>query len=402
MLDIVHDMHRNIRQQIRLYDFVTGPVLKMINENMLVSQESQSRRTARQLHSKASRIIIVAERRLEGYPAEQPFSREMKTGTGTTLSLHTMNSSQSFPRSSLALSALSQSHINHLRDSPFGAAHSAFSRSGAHPMMIKPPKANAARRRKLSSRSSPQAGPPYLSMEAALKWKQDKKSGRLPALPNEKYLEKLKGRDHVGSTSYIVASLIHGYQIFLIDDSESLKEHWREVQGLFEILSYMVKKRDPDGIDLYFTTSNEKHNAKKTSKLSRQLEKRQPHGTSDMERSLRFIIEKYREPHKRARRLFLEPNKQRPKEECPRTLYILTDSKWPPVASKIDSMVREFNRDKPSFQPWLFQFIQFGHGADDTCQLEGLPSDIVDTEPANGNVWKMLLGAVNTWYDCDA
>lgn len=25
--------------------------------------------------------------------------------------------------------------------------------------------------------------------------------------------------------------------------------------------------------------------------------------------------------------------------------------------------------------------------------------DIVDTEPSVGNVWKMLLGAVNAWFD---
>lgn len=28
--------------------------------------------------------------------------------------------------------------------------------------------------------------------------------------------------------------------------------------------------------------------------------------------------------------------------------------------------------------------------------------DIVDTEPANGNVYKMILGAINPWFDDDA
>lgn len=27
--------------------------------------------------------------------------------------------------------------------------------------------------------------------------------------------------------------------------------------------------------------------------------------------------------------------------------------------------------------------------------------DIIDTTPADGNVWKMLLGAVNDWFDDD-
>lgn len=28
-------------------------------------------------------------------------------------------------------------------------------------------------------------------------------------------------------------------------------------------------------------------------------------------------------------------------------------------------------------------------------------SNIVDTTPANGNVWKMLLGSINPWFDAD-
>lgn len=27
--------------------------------------------------------------------------------------------------------------------------------------------------------------------------------------------------------------------------------------------------------------------------------------------------------------------------------------------------------------------------------------DIVDTEPSSGNVWKMLLGSTNKWFDQD-
>lgn len=27
--------------------------------------------------------------------------------------------------------------------------------------------------------------------------------------------------------------------------------------------------------------------------------------------------------------------------------------------------------------------------------------DIVDAEPADGNLWKMLLGSINKWFDQD-
>ena len=30
-----------------------------------------------------------------------------------------------------------------------------------------------------------------------------------------------------------------------------------------------------------------------------------------------------------------------------------------------------------------------------------VPRDIVDTEPADGNILKMLLGAINKWFDGD-
>ncbi len=30
-----------------------------------------------------------------------------------------------------------------------------------------------------------------------------------------------------------------------------------------------------------------------------------------------------------------------------------------------------------------------------------MSSDIVDTEPSSGNVWKMFLGAIDKWFDDD-
>ncbi|KAH8764701.1 hypothetical protein F5882DRAFT_247628, partial [Hyaloscypha sp. PMI_1271] len=56
------------------------------------------------------------------------------------------------------------------------------------------------------------------------------------------------------------------------------------------------------------------------------------------------------------------------------------------------------------------QFIRFGNNfagqkrlkrLDDNLTVEkaGVKIDIVDTEPSKGNVWKMLLGAINPWFD---
>ena len=39
--------------------------------------------------------------------------------------------------------------------------------------------------------------------------------------------------------------------------------------------------------------------------------------------------------------------------------------------------------------------LQIGFHTDEVSR------DIVDTTPWNGNIWKQLLGAVNSWYDDD-
>ena len=46
-------------------------------------------------------------------------------------------------------------------------------------------------------------------------------------------------------------------QVFIIDDSLTMSRLWKDVLPVFDVLAYIVKSADPDGIDLYFTMTGE-------------------------------------------------------------------------------------------------------------------------------------------------
>ncbi|EKG21891.1 hypothetical protein MPH_00811 [Macrophomina phaseolina MS6] len=83
-------------------------------------------------------------------------------------------------------------------------------------------------------------------------------------------------------------------------------------------------------------------------------------------------------------------------------LYVLTDGSWWQRCNAAEP-IREFVRNLqeqgdvvPHKSPTGIQFISFGNDADNLTYLKyldiglGLARDIVDTEPSNRNVWKML------------
>jgi len=90
-------------------------------------------------------------------------------------------------------------------------------------------------------------------------------------------------------------------------------------------------------------------------------------------------------------------------------VYVLTDGAWSkgsdaktPIESLVNTLVR---LEKQRYQVGI-QFIRFGNDPDGQRMLKyldsglGLKRDIVDTEPfLGGNLWKMLLGPTDEWYD---
>ncbi|KAL9131378.1 MAG: hypothetical protein Q9175_006779 [Cornicularia normoerica] len=244
--------------------------------------------------------------------------------------------------------------------------------------------------------TQPRRRPPFLSLNVAQQWKSDRKQHKPVKLPDHHLLAHLNERDHV----------------FLIDNSLSMKPHRREVCDLFGLLGYIVKPTDPDGIELQFTMSPERNNrARNTGHLLRNLETVPFLGISNIRTQLGEILQDYQtklRDQKSKRTLLSRMRSPRPVRR--QTVYLLTDGVWQPACDPTKMIKDLANSLEPNHmerEQFGIQFIRFGDdpvGINRLNQLDsglGLSMDIVDTEPSNGNVWKMLLGAVNDWFDDD-
>jgi len=218
-------------------------------------------------------------------------------------------------------------------------------------------------------------------------------------------------------------------QVFLIDDSASMKPHKRPAVELFEALTYVVKETDPDGLDLYFTdpTAPGQVHSKDTRKLARAVETRRFDKNVDLTGELTKILEDYEkrlQGGKGSRFSFLKFWERPPR---PMTVYIFTDGVWcskyrtemQDLMVTVEDMLSKTNVDESHLG---IQFIRFGEEAKESHELQQicgfmercgashflstlkiLPMltpirNIIDVEPSNkGNVWKMLLGTSTHW-----
>ncbi|KFY93298.1 hypothetical protein V500_03785 [Pseudogymnoascus sp. VKM F-4518 (FW-2643)] len=234
--------------------------------------------------------------------------------------------------------------------------------------------------------------PQPLSLGDALEWKRNRKgNGPKVQLSDSQYLDRLKGRDHV----------------FLIDDSESMSQYWKQVREVFEALSYIVKQVDPDGFDLWFTGGSNKpmENCQKSTAALQAVELRKGRGATDINVKLTQIFDAYiddlRKPRHRILSRVSKPIK-------PLNLYVLTDGVWEEHCdprSLVGNFVRQLDDLRKVKGSVGIQFISFGQDPVGLKRMRDLDSslnlklDIVDTEPWDGDVWKMLLGAINETYD---
>ena len=152
--------------------------------------------------------------------------------------------------------------------------------------------------------------------------------------------------------------------MFLIDDATSMAPHWNDVIKVVEVLSYIVKEADPDGLDLYFTVSTKTlRHRKKTTSLDNMVKERtgQLKGLTDMNLKLCAILDQYQQEHMTHTGIF---TLKKPKPILPLNLYILTDGVWEtvchaegPIKNQVNKMV-EHNRNRSHVG---IQFISFGN-----------------------------------------
>ncbi|OCL14632.1 kinase-like protein [Glonium stellatum] len=344
----VETTHEALRKNAQGRDTLTGPVLSMI-EMMLAP--SQARLSATQCSFKAKKVLDGARSMIDD-------------------SYNGLRNSTLPPKTSTPLGQLNTS-----LDTPNGT-----DLNGA----LTPPLAT----------SFPTL--PNLSVDRAREWRNMRRNHRAGFrdnfLPDYHHLGETKNRDHV----------------FVLDDSSSMYEHWDNALDLLDTLAYLVKPSDPDGLELCFTINDKRFTRKHSSDLVKMAERACPRGSgrlSNISIILGSILEGYEKRLK-------EPAKGwfNKKEVRKMSIYIFTDGVWRPqtdAAGPIKSLISALDElHKPKNQIGI-QFIQFGNdmeGHERLTHLDskmGLSRDIVDTELCNGNVWKMLLGAIDPWFDSD-
>ncbi|OTB01839.1 hypothetical protein M426DRAFT_210717 [Hypoxylon sp. CI-4A] len=259
---------------------------------------------------------------------------------------------------------------------------------------------------------TPSPSPPpssKITVEEVQRYRSDIKKRRPPnervAAQLDLLLEKIKGRD----------------QIFLIDDSKSMKtQHREDVSNTFIALSYLAKRIDENDIDVFFTSNpSRRHHQRRTSKLVNEVEynyNRNAGGTSAMEASMSEVIdyiieEKLPNPHVT---LVGIPRIPQFLIKRPRiTLFVFTDGLWGNGAASVSGVEKEIRRlinnvktRNLSRIAVTIQFIRFGDDADAIDRLKYLDTfgkhtdwDIVDTKSYKDDVPDMFIGSIDDEVD---
>jgi hypothetical protein len=170
--------------------------------------------------------------------------------------------------------------------------------------------------------------------------------------------------------------------MFLIDDSTSMRAHWEDVKLVLEALSYIVKDCDPDGTELYFTTSKDHKRDRHTSGLLYMLNGRMPNGITDIDHRLNEILEKYKSKLDTKPSLIssvISKAKNEPIGPRPLNIYVLTDGMWESESTGETTIINFVQKlvklGKPKSQVGI-QFISFGNNPKGLQKMEFLDSKL--------------------------
>ena len=219
---------------------------------------------------------------------------------------------------------------------------------------------------------------------------------------------------------------------------------------VLELLWAMVADSDPDGPELYITSDMKVLKPKNDIRMLHELDSRPAKVAPDMRYCFAQIIEKYQNQFgkRNLRARLRHPKTTLAKGPRKLSLYVLTDGVWQTrtdLRQVIQTLVEQLQHHKLTNKQIGIQFIRFGDDERGKKRLERLDSglnldlyvltttssvlcllpnpyftrkhsemmltsktftdiiyrDVIDTTPANGSVWKMLLGPVNDTFDDD-
>lgn len=134
-----------------------------------------------------------------------------------------------------------------------------------------------------------------------------------------------------------------------------MKAHEAEVKRILDILAYLVKDSDPDGLELYFTCSKNHFKEKDPSKLVTKFMGNVPRGLTDIRTRLTSIIDSFIKGFDRNWVL----KKFKPVRSL--NIYVLTDGIWQPNTDLTPPIRRLVNKldENGQYQVGI-QFISFG------------------------------------------
>lgn len=160
-----------------------------------------------------------------------------------------------------------------------------------------------------------------------------------------------------------------------------MRDHWKEVQELFGVLAYMVKDSDPDGIELYFTISLDKHQEKHSTKLLEVIRKKKPKGSSDMKIRLGGILQEYQSKLRgqSTQTTIWKPLSRGPKPVRRLNVYVFTDGVWQPecdTEETIKFLVQTLVKLQVVREQVGIQFIRFGDNPEGIRRLNRLDSGL--------------------------
>lgn len=155
-------------------------------------------------------------------------------------------------------------------------------------------------------------------------------------------------------------------QILLVDDSSTMRQYWPELTKVVDLISYIVKRWDKNGIDLQFTIqTNDIYNLKNATPIVNTVEGHIPSRATTtmphMQARVDPILRKYRQSAEKQR------ERRWSRTSIKKTiLFVFTDGLWQPESSP-ETSIRELVKtlhdfDMPDSQ-FGIQFIRFGEEA---------------------------------------
>jgi hypothetical protein len=175
--------------------------------------------------------------------------------------------------------------------------------------------------------------------------------------------------------------------VFVVDDGSTMRDlramnrqqGQAEVADYVDVLGYMVKRHDKDGIDLYYFNSSDRvENSKNSTKLAMSVRGHKFSGVSSPENSLVKKLDAYskkikafasgtpeEQPHGWKSHLPFTPSKA-PRLPSPLSVYVLTDGVWQlggheDLENTIRDLIKNLNAAKCTRKQIGIQFIRFGN-----------------------------------------